>query len=321
MSVLFLNDSPVIQFGLAPAFRRLGRAVAFFPRLWANESSQQVLLAQEWLRANEVPSIVFFEGFTGGRPIHPAAINVFRDAGARFGYWAIEDPLWTHEVMSIDGGRGPYASAADHIFTPCEECAIRYRCHLIPSSVLLFAMAPDHHRPVEPRDSIDVVLVANVYQNRSSLLTNLLIEPSLRLGLNLAIFGHGWDDTPECIRRCWRGPLDYEDLPGVYAAAKVALGAEQCLNMSSTQCSMRVFEVLGCGGAVYLGPDHRAHRRLFESGRELELTSSASQTTGVLRKLLDDQPYRQAMANAGRALVLKSHTYEARALQILDALI
>ena len=85
MSVLFLNDSPVIQFGLAPAFRRLGRAVAFLPRLWVHESSQQVLLAQEWLRANEVPSIVFFEGFTGSRPIHPSAINVFRDAGARSG--------------------------------------------------------------------------------------------------------------------------------------------------------------------------------------------------------------------------------------------
>ena len=198
---------------------------------------------------------------------------------------------------------------------------MRYRRHLIPSSVLLFATAPDHHRPVEPRHSLDVVLLANFYSNRFSLLTELLIEPSLRLGLRLAIFGHGWDETAECIRRCWRGPLDYGDLPGVYAAAKVALGAEQCLNMSSTQCSMRVFEVLGCGGAVYLGPDHRAHRRLFESGRQLELTSSASQTTSLLRRLLNDQPYRQAMAKAGRAVVLKSHTYEARALQILQTLI
>jgi spore maturation protein CgeB len=320
MSVLFLNDSPVIRFGLAPAFRRLGRTVEFLPQLWVHESSQQVLRAKEWLRANEVPSIVFFEGFTGSRPIHPAAINVFRDAGARFGYWAIEDPLWTDEVISRDRGRGPYASAADHIFTPCEECAARYRHHLIPSSVLLFATAPDHHRPVEPRRSLDVVLLANFYSNRFSLLTELLIEPCLRLEVRLAIFGHGWDQTPECIRRCWHGPVAYGELPDVYAAAKVALGAEQCLNMSSTQCSMRVFEVLGCGGAVYLGPDHRAHRRLFESGKQLELTSSPAQTMDLLRRLLNDQPYRKAMAKAGRAVVLKSHTYEARALQILDAL-
>ena len=272
LDILFLNDAPVIRRGLASGFEDLGHRVSYLDQhLWFLNKNAQTLFVRNWLKTNAAPDVVLFEGFTGGQPIFPEATSLFKESGARFYYWAIEDPLWTHEVIGFDGRLGPYALVADHIFTTASECVSRYNSYARPSSLLQFAMNPSFHRPVEidPTLQADIVLVANYYQHRSATLIENMVLPAIEvartMGIKFRVYGHGWNDwllpsgfdDPRC------GALNYEALPPVYSGAKIVLGAEQCLNVSDTQSSMRVFEAMGCG-ACYLGPRHRAHELMFD---------------------------------------------------------
>jgi spore maturation protein CgeB len=326
LEILFLNDAPVIRLGLASGFEDLGHRVTYFPQhLWLLTKDAQILCVQDWLRVHTAPDIVIFEGFTGDRPIFPEAVALFKARESRFYYWAIEDPLWTREVIGFDGGSfGPYALIADHIFTTAIECVSRYVSRERSSSVLQFGMNPHFHRPVDidPALTADVVLIANYYQHRTATLVEHMIYPAMEvarsLGLLFHLYGYGWNnwsplsgyDDPR------RGPLNYEALPVVYSGAKIALGAEQCLNASDTQSSMRVFEAMGCG-ICYLGPRHRAHERMFREN-EIALSDSPRSSMDHLLRLLTNEHARIEMAAAGRQRCLMEHRYELRARQVLQ---
>lgn len=327
VDVLFLNDAPVVRYGLATGFEALERRVAFFgEHLWTMAKGAQVACVKHWMAMHGVPRIVFFEGFTGVQPISPEALSFFKQAGAQFYYWAIEDPLWTAEVIALDGRLGPYAMVADHIFTPAIECARRYLRWGRRSSLLPFAMNPQFHRPVDANEKFrcDVVLVANHYESRSLTLLHQMIRPALEVAQALnacfRLYGHGWENVklPDHCRDPRRGALDYWNLPEVYSGSKIALGAEQCLNASETQCSMRVFEVMG-SGACYLGPRHRAHERMFDE-TELVFSDDPAATKYQLARLLRDENARKSIADAGRRRCLAQHTYADRAGHVLTVL-
>lgn len=326
LEILFLNDAPVIRLGLASGFQDLGHRVTYFPQhLWLLPKNEQVLCVQNWLRAHPAPDIVFFEGFTGKKPIFPETTSLFKARGSRFYYWAIEDPLWTHEVIGLDDGSfGPYALTADHIFTTTVECVGRYVAHERPSSVLQFGMNPHFHRPVDndPGLSADVALIANYYPRRAAALVEGMIYPAMEvtrsLGLLFHLYGHGWENwsPPSGYNDPRRGPLDYGALPTVYSDAKIALGAEQCLNASDTQSSMRAFEAMGCG-ACYLGPRHRAHERMFREN-EIVFSDGPRSTRDHLLRLLTNEHARKEIAALGRRRCLIEHRYELRAKHVID---
>src|ERR1700756_1832230 len=103
LNVLFLNDAPVIRFGLASGFEALGHRVDYLifgaPRarrpsvhLWEGLPDAQLRAVDPWLDHHSRPDLVLYEGFTGTDPIHPAAIcRLCTRASAPFYYWAIED--------------------------------------------------------------------------------------------------------------------------------------------------------------------------------------------------------------------------------------
>jgi spore maturation protein CgeB len=341
LDILFLNDSPVIRHGLAAGFESLGHRVRYLlpdikpvraptkTYLWELGPAQQVEAVRKWINEHPPPSFFVYEGFTGVDPIHPAATQLLSErTGAPFYYWAIEDPLWTAEVVNQRGRLGPYACVANHIFTTAVECSRRYQNAGISSSVLQFGCNPRFHRKTtpDPERSCDLLLIANFYPGRSSWLSEWIIAPAWEYcrahGLTFHIYGHGWDAQAQALGFSGgetgplRGPLAYQDLPKVYSGAQVALGAEQCLNESETQCSMRVFEALGCA-ACYLGPRHRAHQALFADRKDLVFTESAQETFWLLDWLLNDRRVREAIAASGRQCCYSEHTYTHRASDIL----
>ena len=153
------------------------------------------------------------------------------------------------------------------------------------------------------------------------MLLEQMIYPAMEVarsqGLLFHLYGHGWDSwsPPSGYQDPRRGPLNYEALPGVYSGAKIVLGAEQCLNASETQSSMRVFEAMGCG-ACYLGPRHRAHERMF-SGDEIVFSDGPESTEEHLLRLLTNEGGRKRIAASGRQRCLKEHRYELRAKHVI----
>jgi spore maturation protein CgeB len=329
-NILFLNDSPFVRLGLAAGFQQLGHDVSFLPRLWELAPDEQRRAARRRLETHPRADIVMYEGFTGSRPIAPAAIRELTVGwSAAFFYWAIEDPLWTHEVLSPSGTPGPYAQVADHLFTTAAECVPRYEAAGIRSSVLQFGCNPEFHAPVaiEANLRCDVLLVASYYPSRGRVQFETVLGPAVsycrRRQLECRVYGHGWDrlphDWPPLDGRndVIQGPLPYELLPAAYAGAQVVLGAEQCLNRSVTQSSTRIFEVLSCSGC-YLGPRHRAHSRLFSDRHEALFSDSSTETTDLLDWVMNDDDARLRIARAGRKRCLSAHTYAHRAQQVLE---
>jgi spore maturation protein CgeB len=333
--VLFLNDSPFVRHGIAAGFAQLGHDVSYLRpddrrRLWDLTPDEQRTAGREWIAQRPRAEIVMYEGFTGTRPIAPGAIGELKAAwDAVFFYWAIEDPLWTDEVLSPSGTPGPYASVADHIFTTAVECVARYEAAGIASSVLQFACNPEFHAPVtaEPPFRCDVLLVASYYGSRARSQFDAVLGPAIAFcrerGLDCRVHGYSWTKLPpdwpplEGRDEVFRDPLPYELVPAAYAGARVTLGAEQCLNESATQSSARIFETLGCGGC-YLGPRHRAHTRIFRDRTEALFSDSPAETTELLDWVLHDEDARVRITAAGRARCLAEHTYVHRAQHVLE---
>ena len=322
MRIFFLNDSQFVRRGLAAGLAQVGQETVFAgTHLWELSPAGQDAAVESWIAALPPAELLLYEGLTGGAPISPRAIRRLKEAwGARFFYWAIEDPRWTHEVLPPDGSPGPYTSVADHVFTTAVECVDRYVEAGLASSVLLFACNPEFHRPVDDsrEPACEVALVADNYPDRAERQYTAVVWPALdlcrRRGWSCRVFGRWWETTPAAADA--HGQLPYERLPHVYSRAKLVLGLEQCLDISATQSSSRIFEVTGCG-ACYLGPRHRAHARLFDEDEEVLVSDSAAETEELLTWMVEDESARTAVAARGRARCLAEHTYAHRAEQLL----
>lgn len=321
MRVLFTNAAPVIKYGLARGFEELGHPVFVHEgdhRLFGMPPELQrerLVSALESFR----PDLVVTEGFPG---IDLGLVtDVVRRHRIFHVYWAIEDPpLW--ELSRT------VAERCDFTFTTAEECVARYRACGIRAALLPFACWPGIHRRVDPDPSrtCDAVLVANRYDqfpHRQEGVRTILL-PLLEAGLDVHVYGRGWDAPGSPLggdgrfRGSLRGPLPYEEIPCVYASARIVLGIHSVGN-SRTQTAMRTFEALGCG-AFYLTQKTPAHGHLFVPGRHLVWSESPRETVALARHYLDHPDSRCNVAMAGQAEVYARHTYRHRAESVLATL-
>lgn len=320
MRVLFTNCAPVIKYGLARGFADLGHEVFVHEgehRLFGMPPDVQRRRLVDIVRGWR-PDLAITEGFPG---VDLGLVcDVLRREKVFHVYWAIEDPpLW-------DLSRR-VAERCDFTFTTAAEAVPRYRALGLRAEVLPFACWPGLHRKVEPDPArvCDAVLVANWYgqfpTRREGVRTILL--PLLEAGLDVHVYGQGWDAPgspvdPRRFGRALKGLLPYEELPVVFSSARIVLGIHSDAS-SSTQTAMRTFEALGCG-AFYLTHKTPAHLHLFRPGEHLVVSDSPVQTLELARYYLDHPEERARIARAGQLEACSKHSYRHRARHILDTI-
>ncbi len=318
MRVLFLNDPPLIKYGLAPGFRQAGQKTSVMhgqaSQMWGHPAEEQVRRLTAAIDRFR-PDLIFNEGYQGCNIAGIA--ETARQKGIPSFFWAIEDPLKTEWLSTA------YARHADHVFTTAVETLPTYARMGKPASVLLFGCNPSFHRPVPPRREYmhDVVLVANYYRHRAGTIQWFLL-PLLEAGYDVRVWGHGWLDPGEPgnllahKERCGGG-LPYEYLPAVYNSAKVAL----CVNSvdsSLVQTSMRPYEILACAGAIAVGHHTPAQRLLF--GDLMFHPADPEQTRLAVDTVLRMSYYDRAqLAGRARNHVWRRHNYAKRAGVVIDA--
>lgn len=123
-----------------------------------------------------------------------------------------------------------------------------------------------------------------------------------------AIYGRGWDALKP-LRRLVRGPLDYDQLPGVYARAKVVLDDAAESTFPYQSVNARVFDALAAGTPV-LSSCAEGVRELF--GQDFPTWSSAAELDAQLGRLLSKPELRAQLVARYRPEVLREHTYEHR---------
>lgn len=313
MRVLFANNPPVIQAGIARGLARLGHEVLVFP-LWQTPYERQEEVLAPTVEAFR-PDVIFTEGDPPNFN-KPVIYDLCQARGIPHVYWAIQDPLWHKEISAY------CASHADLVFTTAAELVPVYRAMGKPAELLLFACNPEyHHRTLsDPALQHEVVFVGNNYPERAEA-TERVIGPVLAGGYDLMVWGLWWTDQDKPFhlpaRHCG-GYLSYDRMAEVYSSAAIVLGLHLDAT-SPTQTSIRTFEVLGCG-AFYLTQYTPAHANLFENGKHLVWSASPEETKDLVAFYLNHPAERERIATAGQAEVYARHTVTHRAEQVVEAL-
>ena len=317
MRILFLNNPPLIKYGLSTGFRLLNWETEVFP-LWKYPKNEHYKILKDIIISWK-PNIIFVEGFPLIDWKAIASLKADYHHIFSFFYWAIEDPVNTLHSKKI-------AIIADHVFTTTEECLQTYAKWGIPSSLLLFGCNPDFHRKRVPRPEYthDICLLAANYDRRFEKVYNILLNPIIRHGYDILVAGPYWLDKkrkynltkyPDIV---WNnsGYFAYEEMPSLYSSCKIVLNVNQVWD-SKTQTSMRVYETLACG-AFSLGYYTKALENLFVKGKHLEWSTSPVETIELITYYLKNNDKRINIANWGQQFVYENHTYKQRAQTVIN---
>ncbi|OAT80383.1 hypothetical protein A6M21_13525 [Desulfotomaculum copahuensis] len=147
------------------------------------------------------------------------------------------------------------------------------------------------------------------YVNRSGIVQFLESE-----GLNI----WGGENWRSVLRdaNAYRGRIDYEtETPILYRSADIIIDVPSAQLLTSV--NQRVFDVLAAGGFVvtHHQPDLD---KFFKVGKEICSYRSKNELIKRIKHYLTCPDDRQEIIDAGRARVLKEHTYELRAKYLID---
>ena len=132
--------------------------------------------------------------------------------------------------------------------------------------------------------------------------------------LDLVVHG---DDGFSRFARGYRGLAEHtEELTAIYNASRVNVDMPRLYQREII--TMRVFDVLACGGLVLT--EHQPEvTRLFEPGKHLATYRDIDELVRVTRELCSNPERAAEMGLRGRDAVLASHTIAHRVTTILDA--
>lgn len=316
MKILFMNNTPLIKYGLAEGLQELGHETLVL-NTWQHHQNKEDDSFLHNIFQDYKPDAFITEGFPG----FPSAwVQHLRE---KFNiphlYWAIEDPVLFENSLQH------WVPISDYIFTTTVELVDEYLKRGVPAELMLFGCSKNWHKKVQPADGykVDIVFVGSNYSIRDHA-TERLIKPLLNSQYSIHIYGNSaWLDQRRKLNlsdypHVYKGILPYEDLDKVYSSAKIVLGLH-CDDSSVTQTSMRTYEVLGCG-AFYLTQYTKAHEHLFTIGRELEAVREEEDFLEKIRFYLNNEKLRRQISETGQKKVYEQHTYTHRAKQIINAI-
>jgi spore maturation protein CgeB len=168
--------------------------------------------------------------------------------------------------------------------------------------------------PWQPRDGDEAAeFLAAVTWNATGDYRSALLRAVAPLGLE--VFGDSaWARTVPGVRL--HPPVDYEGVPAIYAASDINLNATS-LQMP-TAVNQRVFDVPVAGGFVL--SDAQADLHELFAADEVATYGSPEELHDRAAWFLAHPEQRRAIAERGRARVLREHTYAPRLERVLATL-
>lgn len=234
-------------------------------------------------------------------------------------FWNKEDPP-NFEVFIAA------ASLFDHIFTTDEDCVPLYRERVGHDRIaaLPFAAQPRIHNPLgsPARRPLDIAFLGTFYARKHAdrkRQMEMILDPAREFGLHIysRVESRKGYEFPLKYRSHLIGTLPYQQVLGAYHNYKVLLNVNSVI-ASRTMCARRIFEILGCCGAVVSGPSPAIDHTLGPG--VVHECAGYGTTREALAGLLADDATRERTALAGLRRVLGAHTYSDRVDVILRAL-
>jgi spore maturation protein CgeB len=225
--------------------------------------------------------------------------------------WAL---LVDDEVASAQSA-APLAMAYDYVFVGSTRGTAVLDRHGVKHAVYLaHGCDPSVHKPLRARGVFraNVVFAGSATARREAMLAELV-------EFGLALWGPGWRRTS--LKDYCRGELpSTEDFVRAYAGASVAVNihrtpaAEPAAD--GTGVNQRTFELAAIGSTQVV--DARGDlSRHFEDGPELLVFTSAEQLKGQVKRALQEDKYRERLAEQARQRALRQHTHMHRMTDLL----
>jgi hypothetical protein len=233
-------------------------------------------------------------------------------------FWNKEDPVHFDRFVRA-------ALQFDQVFTTEVKCVERYRTAGVSRvQPLLFAAQPALHYPgTSPREN--VVCFAGSYGEAELGARRVDLEalldgamdatPSLRILDRQATAKTTTNTFPARYQPFVQPGVDYRALAELQRRYKVFLNVN-AIRSSRTMFGRRVFELLASGAAVVSSPNEGI-RELF--GGVVTLAGDRDAASFAIRRLLEDDTYRNAIAARGIERVAAGHTYAHRLREVCAA--
>jgi spore maturation protein CgeB len=175
---------------------------------------------------------------------------------------------------------------------------------------------PSVHKPLRARGPFraNVVFVGAATPRREHLLSELV-------EFGLALWGPGWRKSS--LKDYCRGELpSTEDFVRAYAGATVAVNVHrngpEDHHGDVTGVNRRTFELAAIGVPQVV--DARVDLpRHFEDGTEVLVYSTPAELKGQVKRAMQEESYRDRLAERGRQRALREHTYMHRMRELLAA--
>jgi glycosyltransferase involved in cell wall biosynthesis len=230
---------------------------------------------------------------------------VDRTPGQRHVLWVISHPS---EVTTAECDEADLVLVASPVFA--EELRAR-----TSTPVEVFLQATDPHRfspgPSGSRHRHDITVVAKSRDVRRQ-----IVADAIDAGLEPAIHGSGWEGLVDRRLVC----SDYVDnafLPHVYRGAGVVLNDHWDEMRRGGFVSNRLYDVLACGTPV-ISDEVAGIPELFDDA--VPMYRTRDELVSLVRSALDEPDRARERAERGRAAVLRRHTFDHRAEQLLGLL-
>jgi hypothetical protein len=282
------------------------------------ERPDMLFVESIWRGKDETWNKLMVQDSSGSGPAEPIIdlVRHCRSRGIPTVFWNKEDPPnFEHFVHSTP--------LFDYVFTTDESCVPRYRAVLDHDriGVLPFAAQTAIHNPLGApvQRPLDVAFLGTFYGLKHAARKRqmeMILDPAREFGVHIysrveALGGYAFPDkyVPHLI-----GTVPYEQVLGAYRTYKVLLNVNSVPD-SKTMCARRVFEILGCGGAVVSGPSPAIEASLGPG--VVHESDSYGHTREILEHVLSNDALRERCAIEGVRRVNREHTYSHRVDTIL----
>ncbi len=187
------------------------------------------------------------------------------------------------------------------------------------TEVVWWGADPHVFRPAESKEDIDVFFYGLGTEFRADWLRDMIAVPSRELpGLRFVVAGAGLDVDLGRAERV--GRVAAAQLNGYVSRARLNLNVARMAHASVYASSTtRLFELAAMGCAIVTNPLAGLHE-WFEPGREITVVNNADEAVRTYARLTADPEERRALGRAARERILRQHTYDHRARQVLDFL-
>lgn len=254
--------------------------------------------------------------------------DILKSKGLFNVWWSADDPICTAQVSL------PAAKRVDLVFTPVEELIPEYAKRGIKAYLQQNACSTKYIKlPPKKEYESDLALVGNNYsfrhvdpETKKSIEYTFRVDgiyqilaPLVDAQKNVKAYGKYWTDFDRAYilpMANYGGDLPKQEIPYVYASAKIALGIQQVAT-STTYISTRTYEALGCG-AFHITQYSQGVENYFKKGVHLEWSSSKEETLDLVNYYLTHEDARGEIALKGQEEVDKKHRLVHRTRAVLD---